>query len=176
MFGSVLHPDLYSIILKNSGYEFLTWSKPSFERNFHYSLPSDLSSVGFLSHMGQFLSSKLQSVNFHYSLPSDLSSVGFLSNMGQFLSSKLQSVNLSPAVGSSTPTYSCPKPSKLSPLKEKVSRREFGGGGAISSNAPIVFDLGPLQGGGEPKDTTNAGQTFDAAFLGSMPVNVATSQ
>ena len=74
-------------------------------------------------------------------------------------------------------TYTYPKPSKLSPLREKDTRREVGGGGAISSSAPIVFDLGPLQGAGTAgTPSTREGQTFDAAFLGSMPVNVATGE
>ena len=104
-------------------------------------------------------------------------STGFLSSMGQFLSSKFQSVNLSSANSgaASVPVYSCPKPTKLSPLKEKDTRSLFGGGGAISQNAPIVFDLGPLQCLPEAKVEYAKGQNFDAVFLGSMPVNVATS-
>ncbi|XP_047740527.1 uncharacterized protein LOC108683012 [Hyalella azteca] len=104
----------------------------------------------------------------------------FLSSMGQFLSSKLQSVSLGGAPahlgGSGLPTYSLPKPTKPKPLQERDTRREIGGGGAISANAPIVFDLGPLQGLGSAPQTPSKteGQAFDAAFLGSMPVNVAT--
>jgi len=103
-------------------------------------------------------------------------STGFLSSMGQFLSTKLSSVNIASGPSISTaPVYSCPKPAKLSPLKEKDKRSLFGGGGAISQNAPIVFDLGPLQSTSDARIEYAKGQNFDASFLGSMPVNVATS-